>query len=93
MALVVLAIMLVAGWATIKAGFSTTLGIPGIIALIAAVISAIVLWVPGFKLSKRLYRVTSINLFNKFYVAELNRRQKEIDRIALVSGLTEDNEK
>lgn len=92
-ALVVLAIMLVAGWATIKAGFSTTLGIPGIIALIAAVISAIVLWVPGFKLSKRLYRVTSINLFNKFYVAELNRRQKEIDRIALVSGLTEDNEK
>lgn len=92
-ALVVLAIMLVAGWATMKAGFSTTLGISGIIALMAAVISAVVLWLPGFKLSKRLYRIISINLANKFYVVELNKRQKEIDRIALISGLAKGNGK
>ncbi|MBD5133371.1 MAG: hypothetical protein HDT38_02690 [Clostridiales bacterium] len=88
-ALVVLAIMIVAGGATIKAGVSTTLSIPGAIALIAAVISAVVLWLPCFKLSKQLYRIISIKLSAKFYAIELNKRQKEIDRIALVSGLAE----
>ena len=85
--LIVIAIMVVAGGATAKAGLSQSIDVVGGIALIIAVISAIVLWAPAFKFSKRLYLIVSNKLFDQIYDVELKKRQKEIDRIVSISGL------
>lgn len=85
--LFVIGIMGTGGFATLKAGLSESIGMIGAIALAIATVSAIALWLPAFELSKWLYLRVSSKMFDHLYSIELRKCQKEIDRIALVSGL------
>lgn len=85
--IIVAAIMAVSGFATIKVGLSGSVNIVGVIALIVATIGAITLWFPAFDFSKRIGFVIYNKSFDKIYAAKLEKRQKEIDRIASIYGL------
>lgn len=87
--LVIVAVMAAMGWATAKEGFSASLSVSGIVALIAAVASAVLLCLPALKLPDLLYKAVSSMLFDKFYNWELKRLQPEIDRLASIAGVSD----
>lgn len=87
--LFIMVVMATMGWATAKEGFSASLSTSGIVALIAAVASAVLLCLPALKLSSLLYKAVSSMLFDKFYNWELKRLQPEIDRLASIAGVSD----
>ena len=87
--LFIVVVMAAMGWATAKEGFSASLSTSGIVALIAAVASAVLLCSPALKLSGLLYKAVSSTLYDKFYSWELKRLQPEIDRLSSIAGVSD----
>ena len=77
----ILSIMAIFGWGTAKAGLSASNSVSGIISLIAAVLGAVLMWLPALKLPDRIYRTVSIKLFDLIYCHKLEKAKPMIDNI------------
>lgn len=87
----ILAIMAICGWATAKEGFSASSNISGIIAVGAAVVSAVLLWLPAFSLAKRMHTAIFCKLFDRFYNRNIKKIQPQIDRLEALSKTNRTN--